>query len=148
MEHVVRLLRTAVETASQSEPAPAIVAVAYADHRAAGAPSPDEVLRATAAVPASGLLIDTFRKDGRGLLDHLPLEHLTALSVRARAAGLLFAVAGSLDPQAISRVAPIVDVVGVRGAACDGGRAGTVSAERVANLRRRAMERPMIAGAR
>ena len=61
---------------------------------------------------------------------------LAALSLRARAAGLLFAVAGSLDPDAISRLGGIADVLGVRGAACRGGRAGAVDAGRVAELRR------------
>jgi uncharacterized protein (UPF0264 family) len=141
-ERVVSLLRTAVEAAAAIMPAPAIVGVAYADHRAAGTRSPEDLLRATAAAGASGLLVDTSRKNGRGLLDHIPLERLSALARRARAAGLLFAVAGGLDPAAISRVAPIADVVGVRGAACQGGRTGTVSAERVAELRRRALARP------
>jgi (5-formylfuran-3-yl)methyl phosphate synthase len=148
LERVRRLLRAAVATATSSVLDPDIVGVAYADHRARGTLSPEDVLRAAAAARVTGLLIDTFRKDGRGLLDHLPLARLSALAQRARAAGLLFAVAGSLDPAAISRVAPIADVVGVRGAACQGGRAGTVTAERVAELRRGAVARPRLTRAR
>lgn len=148
VERVVSLLRTAVATATASVPHPHIVGVVYADHSEAGTLSPEDVLRATVAARASGLLIDTSRKDGRGLLDHLPLDRLSALSVSARAASLLFAVAGSLDPDAISRVAPIADVLGVRGAACHGGRTGMVNAERVAELRRRALVRPALATAR
>jgi uncharacterized protein (UPF0264 family) len=147
-ERVVSLLRAAVETAAASTPVPAIVGVAYADHRAAGTLSAEDLLRATAASGAGGLLVDTCRKDGRGLLDHLPLERLSVLAQRARAAGLLFAVAGSLDPAAISRVAPVADIVGVRGAACQGGRAGTVSAERVASCGAALFARPALATAR
>jgi (5-formylfuran-3-yl)methyl phosphate synthase len=143
VERVVSLLRMAVATATASVPHPHIVGVAYADHRGAGTLSPEDVLHATVAARASGLLIDTSRKDGRGLLDHLPLERISALSLSARAAGLLFAVAGSLDPDAISRLAPIADVLGVRGAACRGGRTGMVNAERVAELRRRALPQPV-----
>jgi (5-formylfuran-3-yl)methyl phosphate synthase len=148
VERVVSLLRTAVATATASVLNSYIVGVAYADHRGAGSLSPEDGLRATVAARASGLLIDTSRKDGRALLDHLSLDRLSALSVSARAAGLLFAVAGSLDPDTISRVAPFADVLGVRGAACRGGRTGMVSAERVAELRHRALARPALVTAR
>jgi uncharacterized protein (UPF0264 family) len=102
-----------------------------------GAPPVEEVLHAAIAARASGFLVDTWRKDGRGLLDHLPIERVAALSRSARAARLLFAAAGSLGPDAISRLSGIADVLGVRGAACRGGRSGPVDAERVAELRRR-----------
>ena len=53
-----------------------------------------------------------------------------------RSLGLLVAVAGSLDAEGIVRLhSPLPDVVGVRGAACHGGRLGRVSAERVRALR-------------
>jgi hypothetical protein len=89
--------------------------------------------------------VDTWSKDGRGLLEHLPIERLSALSAGTRAAGLLFAVAGSLDPGTISRIAPMADVLGVRGAACRGGRSGTVTAELVAELRRRVGSHTVVA---
>jgi (5-formylfuran-3-yl)methyl phosphate synthase len=143
--HVVRLVRTAVETAATITPSPGIVGVAYADHRAARTLPPEDVLRAATAARASGLLVDTWSKDGRGLLEHLPIERLSALSAGTRAAGLLFAVAGSLDPGTISRIAPMADVLGVRGAACRGGRSGTVTAELVAELRRRVGSHTVVA---
>ena len=54
----------------------------------------------------------------------------------AHDAGLLVAVAGRLtaDDLAIVRDAG-ADIAGVRGAACEGGRTGRVSAEKVAFLR-------------
>lgn len=136
LERIATLLRAAVAAAGESGAAGRIVAVAYADHLDAGTLPADDVLRAAAAAGASGLLVDTWRKDQGGLLEHLPHEHLAALSRRARGAGLLFAVAGSLDLPAVSRLAAIADVVGVRGAACRGGRMGAVDAGRVARLRR------------
>jgi hypothetical protein len=114
-----------------------LVAVAYADAEAAGSPPPEDMLRSAIAAGADALLLDTCVKDGRTLLDHAPLARLAALSVAARAAGLLFAVAGSLDLASIERVADLADVVGVRGAACLGGREGRVDAARVGELRRR-----------
>src|SRR5262245_5797420 len=133
LERISALLETAVGSASNAR----IVAVGYADFGVAGSASPEEVLRAAVAARAGGFLVDTWLKDGRALLEHLSIDRLTALSLMARAAGLLFAVAGSLNPDAISRLAGIADVLGVRGAACRGGRAGAVDEECVAHLRRR-----------
>jgi (5-formylfuran-3-yl)methyl phosphate synthase len=148
VERVTELLVTAVAAAAEGASARCIVGVAYADHREAGALPPEDVLRATRAAGASGFLADTWRKDGRGLLDHLSLARLGGLSLRARAAGLLFAVAGSLDSHAIPHLAAIADVLGVRGAACRGGRSGSVDAERVAELRRQLGTRPALTGRR
>jgi len=145
VERIAELLETAVAAAAEAANESRIVAVAYADHGAAGTLTPEDVLRAAIAARANGFLVDTLQKDGRVLLDHLSLERLTALSLSARGAGLLFALAGSLEPDAISRVAAIADVVGVRGAACRGGRAGVVDAVRVAELRRRVGPRPRLA---
>jgi uncharacterized protein (UPF0264 family) len=131
LESITALLAAAIGSASGAR----IVAVGYADFGVAGSAPPEEVLRAAVAARAAGLLVDTWLKDGRALLDHLSIERLTSLSLSARAAGLLFAVAGNLDSDAISRLAGIADVLGVRGAACRGGRAGAVDEERVARLR-------------
>jgi uncharacterized protein (UPF0264 family) len=112
-----------------------LVAVAYADHPA-GSLAPRDVLAAAIAAGAHGFLVDTWVKDGRGLLDFSSLEGIGALSRRCREGGLLFALAGSLSRRSLARVAGLADVVGVRGAACRGGRSGTVDARRVAALRR------------
>jgi (5-formylfuran-3-yl)methyl phosphate synthase len=133
LERVTALLEAAVGSAHGR----GIVAVGYADDGPAGAPQLEDVLRAAITARASGFLVDTWRKDGRGLLDHVPVERVAALSRRARAARLLFAVAGSLDADAIAHLGGIADVLGVRGAACRGGRSGAVDAGRVAELRRR-----------
>jgi (5-formylfuran-3-yl)methyl phosphate synthase len=130
---ITALLELAVTTANPH----GIVAVGYADHGAAGTLSPEDVLGAAVTAGARGLLVDTWRKDGRALLDHLSIERLASLSVGAHCAGLLFALAGSLDGEAIARLAGLADIVGVRGAACQGGRSGAVNAGCVAELRRR-----------
>ena len=134
--HVSTLLTVAGERAAASPGAPALVAVAYADHERAGSPPPGAVLHSAAEAGVRAFLVDTWTKDGRGLLEHLEPSLLAALSERAREAGLLFAVAGSLDTAAIARVAGLADVIGVRGAACRGGRGGIVDQGRVRELRR------------
>lgn len=133
VDRITALLEAAVAGANGND----IVAVAYADDALAGSSPPEDVLRAAIAARARGFLLDTWRKDGRALLDHAAIERVAALSLGARTAGLLFAVAGSLDTDAISHFGTIADVVGVRGAACRGGRSGSVDAGRVAELRRR-----------
>lgn len=131
------LLTAALEAAAVVPARPIVVAVAYADHVHADAPAPEALLRATLAAGAGGFLIDTCIKDGKGLLDWLDLERLSAIAAAARSAGLLLAIAGSLDLDSIGRVAGMADVVGVRGAACRGGREGSMDAALVGRLRER-----------
>ena len=133
LARITSSLQAAVATA---DPA-GIIAVGYADHGSAGTLPPEDILHAAVQAGARGLLVDTWRKDGRTLFDHVPFERVASLSANARAAGLLVALAGSLDGDAIERLAGLADVVGVRGAACRGGRSGAVDAARVAELRRR-----------
>jgi uncharacterized protein (UPF0264 family) len=114
-----------------------LVVVAYADHEAADAPAPGVVSRMAADAGAHGVLLDTWRKDGRDLLQHMAPAALCEWIVAAKEAGLLVALAGSLDADGVRAVTPLpADVVGVRGAACDGGREGVLLEERVRALRR------------
>ncbi|MAG94568.1 MAG: hypothetical protein CMJ48_12595 [Planctomycetaceae bacterium] len=113
------------------------IAVAYADWERSAAPAPQGILEAAIAeVPrrCAGLLVDTFVKDGQGLLDCMVIESLHALTVRAQQAGLLVALAGGLsidDLDSLAKVGP--DVVAIRGAACRG-------ADRTAAVERTAVE--------
>jgi len=81
--------------------------------------------------------MDTWMKDGRGLLEWIPLQRLRRMSADARSAGMLLAIAGSLDLAALDHLAGLADVIGVRGAACRGGRQGTVEAALVRRVRDR-----------
>jgi len=134
---VTSLVAAALEAATAMPARPIVVAVAYADHVSAGAPVPEVLLRAAMTAGARAFLLDTCGKDGGGLLEWIALERLRALSACARSAGLLLAIAGSLDSAALDRVVGMADVVGVRGAACRGGREGSVDAVLVRRLRER-----------
>ncbi len=134
---VTSLVAAARDAAAATSARPVVVPVAYADHQSAGSPAPEDLLRAAIAAGARAFLMDTHTKDGRGLLDWIDLERLRALSADARSAGLLLAIAGSLDLPTLDRVAGVADVVGVRGAACRGGREGSVDAVAVRRLRER-----------
>jgi (5-formylfuran-3-yl)methyl phosphate synthase len=131
------LVAAAMDVAAAMAVRPIVVPVAYADHENAGSVAPEDVLRAAMAAGARAFLVDTCRKDGRGLLEWIPLERLRSLSADVRSAGMLLAIAGSLDLAALDRVAGIADVIGVRGVACRGGRGGSVEAARVRRVRDR-----------
>jgi dihydroneopterin aldolase len=111
-----------------------LIVVAYADETAGITPAALVDLAARAG--ASGVLLDTANKDGCGLLSLIGPDALTAWIAHAHARRLIAAVAGKLTADDVSIVHAVgADIVGVRGAACDGGRTGRVSAERVRQLR-------------
>ncbi len=135
---LAELIAAAVEAAERLEPAAAVVAVAYADWLDAGSPPPDAVSRAAAWAGATGVLVDTNKKEGRNLFDWMAPAALGAWIADAHRLGLLAAVAGSLQAEHLDTLCGLYpDIVGVRGAACDSGRLGRVSAIRVATLRSR-----------
>ena len=117
-------------------PRPALVVVAYADYQAADAPSPDKLIDIAVQMRAAGILLDTHDKDGSGLTALMTSRALGGFVTRARSHGLDVALAGRLTAGDIDRVCEAEpDILGFRGAACDGGRAGVVSAARVRALR-------------
>jgi len=133
----VVLRRAVAAAASLSSPA-SVIAAAYADHDRAGSAPPDSLSDAAVAAGTGGVLIDTWEKNGGILLDRLTVAELSRWVARMRSAGMLTALAGSLGPDAIARVAEAdPDVVGVRGAACRGGRGGPLDPSRLRLLRAR-----------
>jgi uncharacterized protein (UPF0264 family) len=109
------------------------VAAAYADWRLAGAPSVNDVCEFAVEQGRGVLLIDTFAKAARqSLLNWLSAPEICRLSDRCRSAGVKVALAGSLSPEQIDKLLPLrPDWIAVRGAACDGGREGVVSEQKV-----------------
>jgi uncharacterized protein (UPF0264 family) len=130
------LLRAAVRGAAAAGPGRCgVVAVGYADASRVASPPPLAVLDAAAAAGAAGVLLDTADKAGPGLLEWMPLDALRAWIDRAHRAGLRVALAGRVAPSDLPMLQDIgADIVGVRGAACDGGRNGRVTADRVRAL--------------
>lgn len=115
---------------------PSLVVVAYADYEAANTPAPDEVIDVAIETHATGILLDTCDKDGSGLTALMTPRALRGFVARARSHGLGVALAGRLTAADIDRVCEAgPDILGFRGAACDGGRAGIVTADRVRTLR-------------
>jgi (5-formylfuran-3-yl)methyl phosphate synthase len=137
------LVARAVAAAAGTALRPGVIVVAYADHAAAGALARDVVSRLAAVGGAQGVLLDTCVKDGRDLFSHVDRAELREWVLDTKRAGLLVAVAGSLTGDGFSGLAGLpVDVVGVRGAACLGGRAGQVVEAKV-RLAKVALERAL-----
>jgi len=114
-------------------PGAVAVAAAYADWRLAGAPSVNDVCEFVVKQGRGVFLIDTSAKTaGQSLMDWLPVLEIGRLCDRCRSAGVKVAVAGSLSPEQIDKLLPLrPDWIAVRGAACDGGREGVVSEQKV-----------------
>jgi len=112
------------------------VAVSYADWQRAKAPTLEAVSRAVCVLRHSALLIDTWQKDGKSLLDFLPVQEIEMVIRRCRMAAIPVALAGALDRSAMKRLLPLAPaIVAVRGAACrDGNRNKEIDRDRVRRL--------------
>jgi uncharacterized protein (UPF0264 family) len=113
------------------------VAVAYADHQQANAPTVNHVLQWAIDCKAPVFLIDTFIKDGSTLLDHVSENQLTQWIAQAKLHHIQIALAGSLRGDVFKQVIALQpDIIAVRGAACaDHDRTTTVDEQRVRELK-------------
>ena len=115
---------------------PQPVLVAYADHARAESPLPAWLADKACEYRFSAFLIDTAVKDGSSLLDWIEPATLAHIRFALADAGVRVAFAGSLDIDSIRRLLPLApDWFAVRGAACVGGREGSISAERVTGIK-------------
>jgi (5-formylfuran-3-yl)methyl phosphate synthase len=96
-----------------------------------------DAIAAASRIGATGIMLDTARKDGRSLLDHLALDRLADFVAAARANRLVVGLAGSLKAAhvpALLKLKP--DLLGFRGALCtNGARGGSLDAEACAAIR-------------
>ena len=112
-----------------------VIAVAYADYVLADSVPPADVVEAAIRAGVRGVLLDSATKAGAGTLDLYTPAALRSLVSDAKRGGLLVAMAGKLGVEDLRRVEDLgADVAGVRGAACEGGRNGRVTAAKVRDL--------------
>jgi hypothetical protein len=122
-----------------------VVLVAYADWRRADSLEPAALVAVAAVSGAAGVLLDTAVKTA-GLFELLEPGTVGEWIAAAHAAGLSAGLAGSLRGADFSVARALgADLVGVRGAACIGGRSGRVSAVRVSGLSALACPAPRVA---
>lgn len=114
---------------------PRLVVARYVD-RPSDAADLSRWIAVSAAAGARGLLLDTSRKDGPGLFGSVEPQSMAELREQATRHGIWLAVAGGVTITNLAQVAVVrPDVLGVRGAVCQGTRTGTLSAALVVQLR-------------
>ncbi|MEZ6044840.1 MAG: (5-formylfuran-3-yl)methyl phosphate synthase, partial [Planctomycetaceae bacterium] len=113
-----------------SNPAINQVAVSYADYSSVNAPAPEEVWRLACETGCTGLLVDTYSKEGLSSFDFLSVENLQELRSRCHESNLFFALAGSISLKHLDQIKEVSpDIIAVRGSVCESGaRAGQISA--------------------
>jgi (5-formylfuran-3-yl)methyl phosphate synthase len=132
----VSALITAAVSGARRGSGSRVVAVAYADADRAGSISPRRLVAVAARAGATGVLLDTFDKQRGGLRELVAWRALTDWVASAHDTGLFVAIAGKLTASDLPYVRDAgADIAGVRGAACEGGRTGCVTADRVRALR-------------
>jgi uncharacterized protein (UPF0264 family) len=132
---VESLIAAAVSGVRSVSTSSGVVAVAYADAVRVDSVSPDRVIEAAERARAVGVLLDTARKDGGALFDLMDQVRVGRWVRLAHEAALTVALAGSLTAADLASARALgADIAGVRGAACEGGRVGRISHERVAAL--------------
>ncbi|HET8625698.1 MAG TPA: (5-formylfuran-3-yl)methyl phosphate synthase [Gemmatimonadales bacterium] len=128
------LLRAAVDAGSRHPAAISVIAVAYADAET-DLLNLFAIADLAAAAGAAGVLADTIRKEAGGLAQAVPQDRLRGWIGAARHRGLSVALAGKLDVPDFPWVRMLdPTIIGVRGAACVGGRGGAISSAKVRRL--------------
>ena len=131
---LIRAARAAAELVASSAP---VIAVSYADSEQAGTLPPESLAEAAIGAGAAGLLVDTHTKGQGHLFQWMAPERLHSLFQEVRRAGLLTAAAGSLGADQLDLVRAVgPDIVGFRGAICEGGREARASQEKIERLHR------------
>jgi (5-formylfuran-3-yl)methyl phosphate synthase len=130
---VAALLGAAIRGASAaSDGLCGVVAVAYADPGCDCGIGVPRLMNTSARAGARGVLVDTWDKSGPSLCQLASPLTLSRWVAEAHDLGLTIALAGRLTAGDLTVVREAgADIAGVRGAACDDGRTGRVSADRV-----------------
>lgn len=95
------------------------IAVAYVDDERAASPPVEQVLNWAIEYGAAGVLIDTAIKGRGGLFEGLNKDELSRVIAQAHEAGMMIALAGSLQGRSlVDAIGMGPDIIAVRGAAC------------------------------
>ncbi|MFG3160605.1 (5-formylfuran-3-yl)methyl phosphate synthase [Streptomyces sp. NPDC048232] len=121
-EQAVDVMRGVVRAVKDHRPDAFVVASGYADAHRIGCVNPLALPDIARRSGSDAAMLDTAIKDGTRLFDHLPPDVCGQFVRLAHEAGLLAALAGSVRAVDLSDLARIgTDIVGVRGAVCEGG---------------------------
>lgn len=134
----IEVMRAVVRAVKDHRPDALVVASGYADAHRIGCVNPLSLPDIAARSGADAAMLDTAIKDGTRLFDHMPPDACAEFVRLAHAAGLLAALAGSVQRTDLASLTRIgTDIVGVRGAVCEGGdrNAGRIRPHLVAAFR-------------
>ena len=129
-----RGIAAGVARASRLPGEPGLVVVGFADIQKADGLTLAQMAELAVREGADGFLVDTARKASGSLFDYCTTGDLRDIHSNLPA-GFTFAVAGSLKVEDIAAaIETDAEVIGVRGAACEAGRASRVCSTAVAHL--------------
>jgi uncharacterized protein (UPF0264 family) len=95
-----------------------------------------DAVAAAAAMGAAGLMLDTADKSSGSLLAHLDPRQLASFVTQAKAHGLTVGLAGSLAAADVPELLPLApDLLGFRGALCNGSRSASLDPAACAAIR-------------
>lgn len=137
-EQAVEVMRGVVRAVKDHRADAFVVASGYADAHRIGCVNPLALPDIARRSGSDAAMLDTAVKDGTRLFDHVPPDVCAEFVRRAHDAGLLAALAGSVKAGDLGELARIeTDIVGVRGAVCEGGdrNAGRIQPHLVAAFR-------------
>lgn len=134
-EEALRVCEAAAEALACFDGVKLVVA-GYADWARVGSINVLSVPSIAARVGANVVMVDTKIKDGKTSFEFLGRGGILRFIEEGHALGLKVAIAGSLGPREVGEACVLgADIVGVRSAACRGGRVkGRVDAAKVAAL--------------
>ncbi|HBE67987.1 MAG TPA: hypothetical protein DDW52_07540 [Planctomycetaceae bacterium] len=109
-----------------------LVPVAYGDWQLCAAPPISSVVKIAQELSSRYVLIDTYTKDGRNLLDFVERSNLTHWIDVAGDKGVEVVLAGSLRMRHVEQLWDTgAAAFGIRGAVCNGRRTGDVNLEKI-----------------
>jgi uncharacterized protein (UPF0264 family) len=137
-EQAIAVMRGVVRAVKDYRPDAFVVASGYADAHRIGCVNPLALPDIALRSGSDAAMLDTAIKDGTRLFDHVPPSVCAEFVRLAHEADLLAALAGSVRAEDLSTLTRIgTDIVGVRGAVCEGGDRdkGRIQPELVAAFR-------------
>lgn len=134
-EDAIRLLGRVSETLKEFDGSVKLVAAGYADAHRIPALPPHFIPEVAEMAEADVAMLDTAVKDGRRLTEILSFESIRSFTEDAHSRGLEVALAGSLKKEDVPVIRDAgADIIGFRGAVCEGGRNGKISERRLLEI--------------
>jgi uncharacterized protein (UPF0264 family) len=136
-EEAIYLLKCVAKAAREYNSSIKIAVSGFGDADRVGSVNPLMVPLIGYVAEVDVVMLDTGIKDGKNLFDFLKIDQLKAFVNEAHGYGLKSALAGSLRKENLPILCEIgVDIVGVRGAACNNGDRvkGRITREKVQEL--------------